>query len=412
MRLLIRNGTVLDTEPATPLARAGHDVLVEDGRIAAVGVDLPAAGAELLDATNCLVLPGFVDTHRHVWQAMLRARVLDDDLAGYLALVRGQVGPMLGPADVRAGTLAGALECLDAGITTVQDYCHAIHSPAHADAAVDGLRAAGIRAVFSYGLTGDRPDGRQDARRVRAEHFAGGDGLLTMLLSPSGYAPIDAVEADWRLADELGVGIAVHLGATPAAPAPVTALGAANLLWPGTIYVHGNSLPDAELTRLADSGGVVAIAPGVEARMGHGAPMVGRLRAAGIPTGLGVDVVTTVAGDMFSLMRATLTSGDVAGGPRLATADLLRLATIEGARVLGLDDRIGSLRPGKAADVVLLRTDAVNMLAAANDPVGAVVTAAHPGNVDTVLVNGVVRKRAGRLVDPVPELEPIAARLR
>jgi 5-methylthioadenosine/S-adenosylhomocysteine deaminase len=247
--------------------------------------------------------------------------------------------------------------------------------------------------VYGYGypVFADAARNPADVRRVRAEHLPDDSALVTMALAPLGpsYAPIDVVAEDWRLARDLGLPIAVHVGSGPVARRPVTTLKEHGLLGPATLYVHGNSLPDEELDLIAATGGSMSIAPAVEALMGHGAPMIGRLRTAGITTGLGVDTVTAVAGDMFSLMRAALLSSQLGGGPRLTAADVLRMSTLDGAVALGLGDRIGSLRPGKQADIVLLR------LAAQHDPVGTVVSAAHPGNVETVFVAGrVVRSGA------------------
>ncbi|MFL6142616.1 MAG: amidohydrolase family protein [Labedaea sp.] len=415
-RLLIRGGDVIDTEPE-PVLHRGADVLVDGGVIVAVGPRLDAAGAQVIDAGRRIVLPGFVDTHRHTWQAVLRTAAVDDDLGSYLQRVLFGFGPRMRVPDVRVANLAGALECLDSGITTVQDFSHIQYTPAHTDAVLAALRESGIRAVFGYGYPVQDDAGRDldEVRRVR-EQLGKDDanGLLTMALSPVGpaYAPMDEVEQDWRLADELGLPIVIHIGSGPARERPIEALAQRDLLRANTLYVHGNSLPDQELAMIAESGAAMSITPAVEAQMGHGAPMINRLRAAGITTGLGVDVVTTVAGDMFSLMRAALLTSQLAGGPRLRAADALRLATLDGARALGLADRIGSLRPGKQADLVLLDADAVN-LAGTHDPIGAVVTAAHPGNVHTVLVAGRVVKRDGRLVHPFPadEVRASAAHL-
>lgn len=427
MRTLVRNGTLIDTDPVAVLPAT--DLLVEDGRIAAVGRDLPAGDAEVVDATGRYVLPGFVDTHRHTWQTALRGIAADHDLGAYLSRVLGEIGGRVRPGDVRVATLAGALEALDGGVTTLQDFSHALRTPEHADAALDGLRASGIRALFGYGypVFGGEPglaDGaapspghtgrgsgiapyrssvadRADVRRVHASM----GGLITMALAPHGpsYSPIDAVAEDWALARELDMPLVVHVGAGPVAERPIDALRAHGLLRPGTVYVHGNSLPDEELKLIADSGGTASVAPAVEARMGHGAPVLARLRAAGVPTGLGVDVVTTVAGDMFTLMRAAMLGLDASGGPRLSPSDALRLATIEGARVLGMADLVGSPAVGKQADLILLRADDLNLLGAA-DPVAAVVTSAHPGNVETVLVAGNAVKRDGRLGADVARL--------
>lgn len=408
-----------DDPTAAPTIRSGVDLLIRDGDITAVGPGLARAAppdTEVLDASNHVVLPGFVDAHRHLWVTALRALTADSDLGAYLDLVLGRLAPRFTPEDVYTSTYFGARECLEAGVTTVQDFAHIIYTPEHADAAISALSAAGVRAVFGYGYPPFDASARDfaDVRRVRSRYFASDDdALLTMALSPAGpsYAPIDIVREDWKLARDLGVPITVHVGAGPVAQQPIATLEREGLLTPGTVYVHGNSLPDEELARIAGSGGAVAIAPAVEAQMGHGAPMIGRLRRAGVRLGLGADVVTATAGDMFTLMRAALLSGWVAeagsadgpGTGRPTTADVLRAATLGGAETLGLADRIGSLRPGKRADLVLLRADAPNLAPLRHDPVGAVVSSAHPGDIDAVVVNGRVVKRGG-----VPAGDPSA----
>ncbi|QOV36672.1 amidohydrolase family protein [Streptomyces ferrugineus] len=398
-RILLRNGHVIDTEPE-PVARPKTDVLIEGGRITAVGRDLPAEGATVVDATDRIVLPGFVDTHRHVWQSALRSAAVDVDLAAYLGLVLGRLGPRLGPQDIHAATLAGALEGLDSGITTLMDFSHALHTPEHADAAVDALQAAGLRAVFGYGFPLTGFGNHDDVRRIRAERLRNDDALVTMALAPLGpsYTPIEVVTDDWRLAAELDLSVTFHVSAGPLAMRPVSILREHRLLDVKALYVHGNSLDDDELKLIADSGGTASVTPGTEAMLGIGRPVAGRYRRAGVTTGLGVDAVTSTPGDMFSLMRAALIASQVTdGAARLSVKDVLRMATLDGAAALGLADRIGSLRPGKQADVILLRLDDLNVLTADRDPIAAVVTAAHPQNVDTVLVAGQVVKSDGRL---------------
>ena len=406
--LLLRNGLVIDTEPA-PVAHHNCDVLIQDGRIAAVGQDLSTpAGTTVLDATDRIVLPGLVDTHRHVWQAVLRSIAVDVDLPVYFNMVRQQIGPRFRPEDVRAANLLGALECLDAGVTTVQDFAYARADRItpdgyvagesdfdYAEAALDGLRAVGVRAVFGYLLT------PEDTAAVRRTHalFGADTPLLTMAaasLGPSNQH-LDAIVADWRLADELGLPIVTHVASGPVNERPIEVLRDNGLLHSKILYVHGNSLADDELAMIGDSGGAVSITPAVEARLGHGGPLIGRLRTAGVTTGLGVDVVTTVGGDMFGVIRAGLLTSYLSPGPHLTPGDLLRMATLDGAVALGLGDQVGSLKVGKQADVVLLRANDLN-LACAHDPIGAVVSSAHAGNVDTVLVAGKVVKRDGRLL--------------
>lgn len=414
-RLLLRGGLVIDTAPH-PVVRPHTDVLVEEGRIAAVGPGLPVddsdTGLEVIDARTMVVLPGFVDAHRHLWQGVLRSAAVDASLDGYFSRVLGDLAGRFTPADVHTGNLLGALDCLDSGITTVQDFSHVQYSPEHTAAAVEALREAGIRAVFGYGYPVFDESARQAdwVRKARTAHFPSHDARVTMALAPVGpsFTPPEAVREDWLLARELGLPVAVHVSAGPVAMRPITALREQGLLTAGTLYVHGNSLPDSELRLIAESGGAVAITPAIEASMRFGVPMAGRLRRAGITTGLGADAVTSAPGDMFSQMRAALMSshfdgdgdgdGDDDGGFALKAADVLRMATAEGAAALGLGEEVGSLGVGKRADLVLLRADALNLAPVVHDPIGAVVTAAHPGNVDTVLVDGRPVKRNGQLL--------------
>lgn len=397
-RILIRNGHVIDTEPE-PFARRDTDVLIEDGRIVAVGSELAADGATVIDATDRIVLPGFVDTHRHVWQSALRGAAVDTDLGAYLGLL-AQCGPKFGPQDVHTATLAGALECLDSGITTQLDYSHIAYSPEHADAAIDALHTAGLRAVYGYGTPVTGGGSLDDVRRIRTERLADDNALVTMAYAPLGpsFTPVEVVAGEWKVADELDLPVTFHVAATPVNPQPIFALRDAGLLREKILYVHGNTLGDDELKLIADSGAAASAAPGAEAMLGNNSPVAGRLKRLGVTTGLGVDAVTSAPGDMFSLMRAALLASQIVDDPRMTCGDVLKMATLGGAAALGLADRIGSLRPGKQADVILLRLDDLNCLTAERDPIAAVVTAAHPHNVDTVLVAGQVVKTAGRLL--------------
>ncbi|WP_433183384.1 amidohydrolase family protein [Actinoallomurus sp. CA-150999] len=388
-RILIQGGVVVDTDP-TPHATPATDLLVEDGVIAAVGPHLPAEGAEVIDARHHLVLPGFVDTHRHTWQSVLRSTAPYASLEEYLQAIVYGAAPRFRPEDVYAGDLAGALECLNSGITTLLDWSHIQRSPEHTDAALDALRDSGIRAVFGYAHPAPgrhRPD---EVRRVR--DAVGGRVAMTLAAWGPGIESIEDAEADWRLARDLGLRISVHVNG----PGPITQLRDHGLLGPDTTYIHVNGVTDDEFKLMADSGGTASVSPILEAQMRLGRPEVDRLRAFGVRTSLGADAVTSVGGDMFGLMRAAFAFGR-AGDPAISAADVLRMATIDGAAALGLDDRIGSLRPGKQADLLLLRTDTPNLVPL-RDPITAVVTAADLSNVDTVLVAGEVVKRAGRLV--------------
>jgi cytosine/adenosine deaminase-related metal-dependent hydrolase len=250
-----------------------------------------------------------VDTHRHLWQTALRGSTVDADLGVYLEQVIGGYGARFRAEDVAAGNLVGALECLNAGITTVQDYLHVRSSQEHADAALDALQSSGIRAVFGYGpspLSGQPvdPDGMRRIMDRSSEQIT----MAVAAIGPS-YAPFEVVRADWDLADSLGVPVAVHISSSAVSVDPITRLRDAGLLRPNTLYVHGNNLPDSEFKLIAESGAAVSVTPTVEARMEMGDQLAGRLHAIGVNFGLGADVVTSGSGDMFSAMHALLALG-------------------------------------------------------------------------------------------------------
>jgi len=392
---------VIDPEQALD-ARA--DVLIENGRIAAVGAELPhPSGTEIIDATGRLVLPGFVDTHRHTWQAGIRAIAPDVGFATYLSRILGELAPRYTPEDVYAGNLAGALECLDGGITTLVDWSHIQHTPAHTAAAVEALDRSGIRALFGYcyGGGGGPSELLAEGLRVHREHFTSPGDLLSMIIAPLGpeIVPAEVAAAEWRVARDLDLPVSVHMGGhgPESAARGLAFLNENALLAANTTFIHANHYTDEQLKMIAGAGGSVSVSPLIEAELGIGLPVTGRALSAGLPTGLSADAVTSGPGDMFSLMRAAYLMECSRAGSSFTTRDALRMATIEGAKVVGLDHLIGSLAPGKQADVILLRTDSLGM-ASAHDPIGATVLSADTGAVDTVIVAGRVVKRDGRLV--------------
>ncbi|TDC10464.1 amidohydrolase [Nonomuraea longispora] len=401
--ILIKNGVVVDTEPE-PVVLGRADVRIEHGRIADVGpglADVP--GAEVIDATGMIVLPGFVDTHRHTWQAAVRAVAPDITFPEYLRRVLDEIAPRYRPRDMYAGTLAGALECLDSGITTLLDWNHAQFSPGHTDAAVRALHDSGIRAVFGYCQSGEPSDLRSQAHRVREELFAA-PGLVTMVIAALGPEIAGEKRAleEWRVAAELGLPVTAHLGGhgPDSATRGLAFLEANGLLDTPTTFVHALHYTDEQFERIAAAGGGVSVSPVDEMNLGLGYPITGRARAAGVPAGLSADTVVCAPGDMFAQMRTAhlLERGRPDGaGLGFTTRDALRMATIEGARVIGLGDVVGSLRPGKQADLVLMRTGTPGM-AAAHDPIAAIVLNADTACVDTVLVAGRAVKRGGQLL--------------
>ena len=421
-RVLIRGGHILSMDPEFGDVYGG-DVMIEYGKSAAVGRALEAADAEVIDADDCIVIPGFIDSHRHTWETVIRGIAPDVSLAGYFELVLDQLAPAYRPEDVYAGNYLGSLEAIDAGVTTLLDWSHINNTPEHSDEAIRGLQDARLRAVYCYGIpntsladwwNASELKTPEDIRRVREQYFSSEDGLITLAMGTRGpgFCTPEVVKHDWELARDVGAPISVHVGMGPYAGrfAMVSQLNELGLLGPDTTYIHCNYLSDDEFRLIADSGGKVSIAPSVEMAMGHGTPPTGRALAHGLRPSLSIDVVTTVPGDMFTQMRflwasarlleheAAFAAGNEEEPVLLSTRDVLEFATIEGARVCGLEDRTGSLTPGKQADVVVVRGDHSNTYPVI-DPVSTVVHQADTRNVDTVIVDGTILKRDGRLVD-------------
>ncbi len=420
-RMVIRGGHVLTMDRRLGDVFGG-DVLLEDDRIAAVAPSVDAGDAEVIDATGCIVIPGFVDSHRHTWETVIRGCAPDVSLAGYFAVVLDRFAPKYRPEDVYAGNHLGSLEAIDAGVTTVLDWSHINNTPDHADEAIRGLRDARLRAVYCYSIPNTSladwwytsalkaPD---DIRRVREQYFSSDDGLLTLAMGTRGpgFCTEEVVRHDWELAREVGAPISVHVGMGPVAGrfSMVKELDRMGLLGADTTYIHCNYLSDEEFALIAATGGKVSISPTVEMVMGHGTPPTAQALKHGLRPSLSIDVVTTVPGDMFTQMRfmfaqdrlvaheAAFAAGNEHEPELLSSRDVLEFATIEGARVCGLDDRTGSLTPGKQADVVIVRGDDTNTYPVI-DPVSTVVLQADTRNVDTVVVAGEVLKRDGKLV--------------
>ena len=415
-RMLVKGACVITLDPDLGDLQRG-DVLIEGSRIAAVGPALDVEDAEVVDGTDRILIPGFVDTHRHLWQTQLRGIAADWTLMQYLTVILGRVAPAFTPEDTYAGNLVGVLEALDAGITTMVDWSHALNTPAHADAAFDALDHSRARAVLAHGNANavwGAPSvvaDWSDLARLRTEHANSDDQLVTLAIALRGpdYADMEATVADWRAARELGMRITVHVGAGAFTQRPVGRLNEHGLLGPDTTYAHCCRLHDDEIQMIADTGGSVSVANEVEMHMGHGYPPTVKLCRAGIRPSLSIDVCTGIGGDMFTAMRSTLAAQralenehhlDHGTDPErleLTSRDVLQFGTIDGARACGLDGKIGSITPGKEADLVLLRTDRLN-LHPVNNPVAQVALAANTANVDTVLVAGRVVKRDGELV--------------
>lgn len=413
--LLIRGGYVLTMDSAGDLP--GADVHIRDGIIQAIGVNLDVPEAEVIDASGRIVAPGLVDTHWHMWNTLLRGmsdgRPTRDgpDRSGYFITCVG-LGRHFLPGDTYAGTRLAAAEAIDAGITTVHDWAHNIRGLDWAEAGLRALAESGLRARFSYGYeTGhanDRLMALDDLANMAAawpSYYTDGRIHLGVAWRGTGgsnpamrVAP-ELYRAEIGAARELGMPVSVHACGPAAAAGQVLTYADEGLLGPDLQLVHLNNASAAEITLAAQAGTPVSVSPWTELQIGYGQPVTGELLAAGLPVGLSVDT-TMLSGnaDMFAVMKVTqaCANGQARHEFALSARDVLRLATIDGARTLGLDAVTGSLAVGKRADLIVVSVDSPS-LGVLTDPARLLVTAATPRDVDLVIADGRILKRDGAL---------------
>ena len=416
-RTLIADALVLTMDDGLgTLPRA--DVLIEDQRIAAVGPDLPRqSDVEVIDGRDRIVMPGFVDTHRHMWAAMLRGCACYGDLGTYFHDVVFTYGANFTPDDTYASVRFGLAEAVDSGITTMHAWEHNIQTPAHADAALQALSESGMRGRFSYGPSSDPEAGSSfaqgtetidldDVLRLRRERFATDDGLLHLGIACRGvdYSQPEIWQREFAFAREHGLPITTHTMMTAHDVERVRAISVYEeheALGSDVLLVHAIHTNEAERAYLARTSTPVSLSILSELRTGMGIPPIVEMMQAGVPLCLSVDTMAASDNsDYFAVLRATLLvpRGQHGDATVYQPDQVLRHGTIDGARALGISDETGSLTPGKRADVIVLRATDLN-LAPINVADGQVVLAAQPRNVEHVWIDGVQRKRDGELVD-------------
>ena len=408
---VIRNAHVMTMEPGTGDI-VGGDVHVKDGLIAAIGQYLEAPGSNTIKGEGTIVLPGLVETHWHMWNTLLRSMSGEKAEFGYFRTTAA-LGQKYEPSDMYQGTRLAAAEALNSGITFVHSWCHNIRSAAYAEADLRALRESGLRARFSYGPMQAHPNTQtidlEDLERLNRnwESYSNG-GLITLGMawrgqggnSPATAVPPEIYTKEIETARRLGLPITVHASGSRPAAGQVDRLGKANLLGKDMQIVHGIVLTAGEIAAIKAAGASVSLSPTTELRIGFGFPQTANLLAAGIPVGLSVDTVELSGNaDMFGIMKfiQNIENARSESEFKLTARRVLELATIEGARSMGMDDKIGSLKPGKRADLIMVSTRDIN-LAVFGDPAHMLVTAAQPANVDTVVIDGRILKRSGRLV--------------
>lgn len=420
-KILVKGGYVITMDAGRRML-SGADVLIHDDVIVAVDHDLPADGAEVIDASRSIVMPGLIDIHRHMWQTNLRALLADWTLHEYMRGIRFNISPFLRPQDIGDANYVGALEALNAGVTTVFDYSHSNNTPDHATAGVEALLESGIRAVYGYGfvpapleeLVFQTVEERiADAQRVFTDLLPARDGRVTMgaALTEVTLIPfcdtIREVEASREMEVPQSIHNNLYWGSTIGQGTEM--LHKHGLLGPEQIHVHTNTCTEHEFRLLADAGCHIACTPDTEMQMGMGHPVFLEAKRHGINCGVGCDIITLNGGDVVGQLRLGLQDARVRANDRFnargempitletSSLDALEWGTINGAKALGLDARVGSLEPGKQADLLVISTDQPNLWPF-NEAPGSVIFHSHPGDVDTVLIAGRAVKRGGRLV--------------
>jgi cytosine/adenosine deaminase-related metal-dependent hydrolase len=423
-RTLIKSAVIISMDDAIGDFSTG-DVLIERNRIVDVRPSIDVGSdTEIVEAEGRIVIPGLINAHMHTWQTALRGYAANWTLLEYFRRMHAGLATVFRPEDIYIATLVGALNQINQGTTTLVDWCHNNPTPDHTDVAVRGLIESGIRAAFFHGSPkpepkpGERhfsevPHPRREVERLLAGPLADRDGLVTLGLAILGphYSTLDVAMHDFRMARELNLIASMHQGGGPAkTPDGWEKLIEAGLVGAGINIVHGNDLPDDLLDRMVDLGVSFSVTPENEMIQGHGFPITGRLLKRGVRPTIGIDLESVLAGDLFSAARVALStqrsldnaesrkaSGTIPATTTIPVREALRWITTEGARMLGRENQIGSLTPGKLADLVIINASDLNLVPV-HDPVATVVMQTSLANIEAVMIGGVWKKRNGRLL--------------
>ena len=418
-KIMIKGGSLLSFQNEK-LVCDELDILVENSKISDIGKQLTITpNMEVVHADGMIVSPGLIDTHRHVWESAFKGAASNWTLMEYLNGMLGDIAPKMSPLDVYLGNLLGALEAINAGITTLFDWSHIMNSDEHAEAAIKGLRDSGIRAKFGYGTPGtsvwewfyeSKKTHPTNAYNIKRKYFNSEDELVTMALAIRGpeYSDLEVTKQDILMGRDLDLQISMHIGGGAFGPKyqGIQKLNRLGLLGPDLNFAHGNTLSDLDFCMLADHGCSLSITPEVELQMGLGLPATGKALKHQITCSLGVDVVTATSGNLFDQMKTALQaeraiqnekrylSGEMLEQLTITDQDIFKMATIGGAKTLGLEDKIGTLEIGKQADIILVDASKLGIAPIIN-PVAAMVLYAKESDIDTVMVAGNILKQNG-----------------
>ena len=406
---VIRNASLITMDRTLGDLATGA-IHVRNGQIMSVAKAIDIPGVSVIDGTGMIVLPGLIDTHWHMWHTLFRGLSGDKQADGFFPTVTRFCGSMM-PADMYQSTRLAAAEGLNAGITTVHSWCHNIRSREHAEADIQAINDVGLRGRWSFGQALDQPaDQLIRIGDLQAMHRDwskySNDGMLSLGMAWRGvfrgnaWLPPEVYKTEFDAARNLGIPISVHIGTLKASKGHIEAHYKEKLIGPDVNVVHACSASDAEIKMIKDSGASVSILPHSEMRGGWGYPLLGEFINAGVPTAIGVDT-SALAGDanLFGVMKFAVAMENGRSGSefKLTAHRALELATIDAARVMGLENKVGSLTPGKRADIIMVSTNSLNM-AFATDPAHLLVESAQPSNVEMVVSDGRILKRDGKLV--------------
>jgi 5-methylthioadenosine/S-adenosylhomocysteine deaminase len=395
---MLRGGYIMTIDPALGDIADG-DLLVEGGKITAVGKGLAGGNAEQIDARGMIVMPGLIDTHTHMWNSIWRSSPR--------AYIDNQVklGPHYRPEDSYNAVRLCALEMLNGGITTVHAWEHNCRTPAHVDAELRALKELGMRALYSYGYTHDIPNDKvsnlEDMLRARQQWqsdlitvgFASRvDGTDGSPASPWPFATPEVRKTEWEFARREKLPITHHVSGPKAQPEPYVALAG-----PDMLLVHGYHFPLEVWKQLANAGVRSSLSP-FSAAASYRTPVPFKeLAESGIQTSLSFDNMNrTGNADMFRMLMLAWTIEQLRTGAPPTFRRMIELATIDGARALKLGDITGSLTPGKSADLIMIRLDQLND-SPMTSPDRLVMWSVQPANIDTVVVAGNIVKRGGEI---------------
>lgn len=424
MRKLISNAFIVSVDPKIGDLPEG-DILVEGGKILDIRPHIDAADAELIDASGCIAIPGFVDTHRHLWEGSLRAATSNWSIHDFSGNMRMFAAQFLRPEDMYVTAYQGALESLNAGVTTIGEYCHNVRAPEYATEGLRGVRDSAIRAVWAFGITGLANDAGGFStvkerlaylRQFAAEYFSSSDQLITLGMAPEETYfwrdDPDRAKLQFDQARDLGARIFMHANSyrnyDGRMPRQVELMHKYGLLGPDLVLVHMCFTEKDEWRMLGDAGAHISYTPETEYQMGLGWPSVTDPAEAGVNFGIGVDITANNSADMFFQLRCILqferariikeNDRTFFSGLPFDCKDALYWGTMCGAKALGLENKIGSLAPGKEADIVLIRGNSISMAGwDRRNPASAIIQQAGTQDVDTVLVGGNIVKRDGKL---------------